>query len=737
MLSMTAFGLEWIKPSVHTYVGIEYPLALSLLQRERNPSPGQRDAPWGIERWRDYFRDMRLTATVSVDGFVVGTQPPVALERRTGYASPSSVVDFAGKIRGFSRPDRYSLRAEINSDSSANSWVQASDNPITVEAVPFPDLRVITLDSRGSGQPVRIRLTPEEANSEPTILSAGLDLKYQLELWQEVDGPSVVNPALRVRFRIGRQPIDLDAHQGALKQVEERPDRRKVVWRSGLIPLESAADDVRIVVEGGAGPLHGVLKVPPPPVVPVLTAHSGLMNPEGSNNCPPGNAAFFELQGIREIRLLRGEKPSLTKIATPFGHEPVCLVFRWPNHVHFQQFPWELKLTSSSAAFDRTLRSRDGTVTSEGAAQGWKSTAVEIPRAALSGLSSELKLGSVSYFAQYDEEQLAQGGPAMPFLCRKGGDCLALELGQKNKLTFTEDEPLWAFLQLRAPAAPAWMPSWRIPEAGEGMGRFRIDRVDPKDHSWILRTDEKRIPNTENKFSVFIDSGEYEVNLYRGFWWNLEQFIIHWFHKLAFIYYGWHVIVLLVGAVALLLSRFFSGRMPGKELGQVHHYPKHIRAELSVILSKLWIWLRNNTIPRDRFWLNLSWPGIEKACRIAIPEKWARKSYLVIDDGITRVAPRQFGRPRGACLRISIVDGHRLELSPESGKWTIAERGQGWQQYSLNGRTYGTELAALAGGLQLEVNGGPDPQHQQTIRLQYGGRVGKRAASLQPAPAMR
>ncbi len=745
-LSLTAFGVEWIKPPASTpinaYVGLEFPIEVSLLLRTGGSQ--QNASPWDTEQWRKYFSDKRLTSIVSVEGFSSGIQPVVNLERKTGIAGPTSVADFAGKLRGFARPDRYRLRTEIKSDPSENSWVQASDDPVIVEAVPVPDVRVVTVDSNRVRQDVPIRLSPDASKVEPTPLPPGAGLSYQFELWHDSDAPSSVNPAFGLKFRLGRELIDLSARSSEMRQPEERPNRRKAVWRSGLVRLERLAEDALITVEGGAGPLHGIFKVPPPVEMPKLSVQSGLMNAEGGNNCPRERATFFELQQPRDVVLSGEDMPVVTNIVTPFGRSPVCLIFRWLNHSQFQQAPWELKLTSTSPRFERTLRSKDGANDPE-TGQAWKSDPIEIPREVLDRLGSELKVSTTSYFAQYDEEQLGQDAPVKPFACLKGSTCQQLKPGGTIDMPVHENGPLAMYFELQARGPPGRVFPWQIRAGTEmqGQGNFRIDRLDQSDRTWILRTDENKIPDSEALVSVFLDGVEHAVQVDRGLWWRIRNYLEHHVHLYAALYYLWQILSHGVPALALfslaatfglLRKGYHSGRIPREDLNHPAKYPRHLGSEFDIVKNSVWNWLRSKSIPRQ-FRFMLSGPG-NKLQPFEVPKNWGVQTYIVIGDSSFSIAHQLFGKPAGVCLRVSIEPGPVLKLDGADGEltFTIVERGRSGVSFP---NAYSIGLDELIGGSkEIDIAVRADPK-RPTIRLRYLGLKNKGTAAPQTATAMR
>jgi hypothetical protein len=490
------------------------------------------------------------------------------------------------------------------------------------------------------------------------------------------------------------------------------------------VPLERVADDVPIVVDGGAGPLHGVLKIPAPPVLPILSVQSGLMNPEGDKNCPPGNAEFFALQRPNDVALRRGGMPGVTKIVAPFGQGPICLVFRWLNHTQFQQVSWEFRLTSESPPFQKILRLRDGAPDGE-SVQVWRSVAFEIPHAALDGLSSELKIGATSYFAQYDEERLAQGKFDEPVICAKGGDCVPLRTDRTNRMSVKEDS-LSMFLRLRVTGAPTAMPAWHIP-ATNGRGSFRIKEVTPD--GWILQTDENRSKNIDDVISIFIERTEYILNLDKGW--------AAWFTKigkmtypvLAYLYY----LMAVVGVfIAIVAKRLYHGEMRPDEILHAHH---HVGVELRSIFDRFRNWISGITIPRDRYRFILSGAGLNLK-PFMIPGKWGRPTYIIIDELGSPIVRQRYGKPRGPCLSISIAQGPILKLEAAGGVWTITIVERGRSVLSVD-NTYSVKLAELIGeSKEIEIAVGAGPK-KQTVQLKYLGLESKRSVGPLPVTEMR
>jgi hypothetical protein len=319
LLAASDLGLDWITPAarepIRAYVGSEFPVQLSLVRQVNSRRT--------VAEWREYFRS-RTPLTTSIKADVPGTNERLDLRLvgRIAQGETSSIVDFVGKFRGFPRPGKFVLRTELSGEQTTGQWVQTPDRDVTVDAVTVPNLRVIPVDrANPAAEGFAVRLTLDPAAADPVAFDFRFGARYRFEVWHDADGPSSVHPSFRVTLKIKDRDYLVTSGRPVL---EDLLNGRKIVWRTGDIPIQTAVGDVPIVIEGGAGPLHGRLRMLPPPMKPVITSQSTLMNPDERNACPSdSNAELFSLQQHQPLVFAQEGDATPTTVAAPRGRGPI------------------------------------------------------------------------------------------------------------------------------------------------------------------------------------------------------------------------------------------------------------------------------------------------------------------------------------------------------------------------------------------------------------------------------
>lgn len=673
-LSTTGLALQWITPgrsvALPVYAGRETTIAVSLRKSAAETTKT-------VAAWREFFRGKPPKVTGTAQSADTAEKLEVVFDPRPPTSGAEAIVDFEYRLPPL-RPGRWELSVRMSSADPRESWVQSFDDVAEIKVLPVPDLRVGTADEAGRSIDVRpVTLAPDRDNAAAVMVPAGINLTRLLEIWQPAD--SAARDLASLNITLTQMSLQLRGTQNRLQQSEARNGNLRVIWRSDALRVDSSLSSIEIVVDAGAGPLYGELKIPALAEPPQWTIQSGLMS---GSDCPQRSQGYFRIGDERELRLSRDKSNILTHIAAPDGDLPVCLVYRWKNYQSFKGIDWDLSIQGSNGQTVDTRRAGNGEI--EPQTSTWKSTPVLIAPTDLRGdLATRLRIGDQVFIARHAVDVLPQV-EAKPFFCRNGTpgkapDCKALLEGQTTTVEHPGEEPLEAFLELRVKGVPDALPYWHLVSMNQH-GRFKVYNVDHANNNSVLRTDPTVLQNEELRQTIKIDQQDYHVVIEKDWKWKAWHFFKVYIEPLLTLSKLLTFFTPLAGVVTLLFGIWQHRKRTGKwhagDLRRFQTYTEESR------LAAVWLSEQASKLvtgPGDRYEFRLVQPDNAPAQKFILPARWRLNSYLVRAGDRLKVR-EWFSPPAGEVLRLYLTSpdtpgaGTRLSLETENGSWIIQER---------------------------------------------------------------